>query len=117
ARLREALQREIGGPAGLFEGYTVVLLRHAAPTPSQFVDENAVALAGLLRSLTKPLSQADAAEILSARARYSANDLTVVDWDGAVVIAEDGDYQSDIELFKIGNYQLLRYRMLDQGIE
>jgi hypothetical protein len=35
----------------------------------------------------------------------------------AVIIAPAGDYQSDITLLKIGNYQLLRYRMLDQSIE
>jgi hypothetical protein len=117
AALRERLQVETGAPAGLFEGYTVLLMRQAPPAPDEFMDEHAVALASLLRSLTKPLDQRDAAEILSARARYSANDLTVIDWDGALVIAEDGDYQSDIELLKIGNYQLLRLRMLDQGIE
>jgi hypothetical protein len=117
AALRERLQAETGSPAGLFEGYTVVLLRQAPPTPAEFVDEHAVALASLLRSLTKPLDQPDAVEILAARARYSANDLTVIDWDGALVIAEDGDYQSDIELLKIGNYQLLRLRLIDQGIE
>ena len=117
AALRDQLQAHTGSPAGLFEGYTVVLLRQAPPTPPEFLDEHAVALASLLRSLTKPLDQADAAEILAARARYSANDLTVIDWDGALVIAEDGDYQSDIELLKIGNYQLLRLRLLDEGIE
>ncbi len=117
AALRERLQAETGSPAGLFEGYTVVLMRPALPAPDEFVDEHAVELASLLRSLTKPLDQRDAAEILSARARYSAHDLTVIDWDGALVVAEDGDYQSDIELLKIGNYQLLRLRLLDQGVE
>jgi hypothetical protein len=117
AVLRERLQAESGSPASLFEGYTVVLMRQALPSPDAFVDEHAVPLASLLRSLTKPLDQRDAAEILAARARYSANDLTVIDWDGALVIAEDGDYQSDIELLKIGNYQLLRLRLLDQGID
>ena len=117
AALRARLQAETGSPVGLFEGYTVVLMRQAPPTPDEFVDEHAVALASLLRSLTKPLDQRDAAEILAARARYSAHDLTVIDWDGALVIAEDGDYQSDIELLKIGNYQLLRLRLIDQDID
>jgi hypothetical protein len=34
-----------------------------------------------------------------------------------VVIAEDCDWESDIELFIVGNYQLIRYRMLDREIE
>jgi len=40
-----------------------------------------------------------------------------VDWEGAVIIAPEGDFQSDIALLKIGNYQLLRYRMLDESLE
>ena len=34
-----------------------------------------------------------------------------------MIIAPQGDFQSDIALLKIGNYQLLRYRMLDTSIE
>ena len=56
-------------------------------------------------------------EILSSRTRYSAEELTLVDWEGAVIVAPKADYRSDIALLKIGNYQLLRYRMLDQSIE
>jgi hypothetical protein len=56
-------------------------------------------------------------EILSSRTRYSAKELTLIDWEGAVIIAPNNDFQSDIVLLKIGNYQLLRYRMLDRSIE
>ena len=56
-----------------------------------------------------PLSQ--------ARASYSQTDLTVIDWVGAVIITDPGGHQYDLELLKIGNYQLLRYRMLDRAIE
>jgi hypothetical protein len=56
-------------------------------------------------------------DILVSRSRYSTQDLTLVDWEGAVIIAPNSDFQSDIALLKIGNYQLLRYRMLDQSVE
>lgn len=117
AALRQALAEETGLDPSLFEGYTIVLLRRVEPNPDAFMDQHAAALAGLLRSATKPLGQRDAAAILEARARFSSVDLTVVDWEGAVIIAEAGDHQSDVELLKIGNYQLLRYRMLDHSIE
>lgn len=55
--------------------------------------------------------------MLSSRIRYSTEELTLVDWEGAVIISSNGDYQSDIELLKVGNYQLLRYRMLDEAVE
>ena len=53
----------------------------------------------------------------SARARYSHTDLTIVDWLGGVIITDRGGHQYDIELCKIGNYQLLRYRLLDRAID
>jgi hypothetical protein len=56
-------------------------------------------------------------EILVSRARYSAQELTLVDWEGAVIITPNADFASDIALLKIGNYQILRYRMLDKSIE
>jgi predicted GIY-YIG superfamily endonuclease len=43
--------------------------------------------------------------------------MTLVDWQAAVIIAPEADFQSDLELLKIGNYQLLRYRMLDENVE
>ncbi len=67
--------------------------------------------------MPKPLTEIEVNQILGSRARYSQRDLTVVDWGGALIIAEEGDFQSDIELLKIGNYQLLRYRLLDRVIE
>ncbi len=112
--LKQILQRTTESIDTLTEEYTIILLQDTSPAPDEFVDQHASALGHLLRSLTKPLSEADAAEILSSRARYSEHDLTVVDWGGAVIICEEGDFQSDIELLKIGKYQLLRYRMLDQ---
>jgi len=66
---------------------------------------------------TRPAGISAAARLLRHRARYSQSDLTVIDWEGALIIAEAGDFQSDLELLKIGNYHLLRYRMLDRQIE
>ena len=63
------------------------------------------------------LDKEEIGEILASRSRYSTQDLTLVDWEGAVIIAPNNDFQSDIVLLKIGNYQLLRYRILDKRIE
>jgi hypothetical protein len=103
--------------SGMFEEYVILLITEAPPTPDQFVDEHAVDLARFIRSQRETFDQRDVADILSSRVRYSASELTVVDWEGAIVIAPEGDFQSDIELLKIGNYQLLRYRLLDTSVE
>jgi hypothetical protein len=102
---------------GLFEEYAILLLTHLHGAPDKFIDNNAMQIGRFVRSQREVLNQSELEQILSSRIRYSAKDLTVVDWEGAVIIAENGDFQSDIELLKIGNYQLLRYRMLDKLVE
>ena len=103
--------------SGMFEEYVILLLKKAAPTPDMFVDRHAVALARFIRSQRETFDQPEIAEILSSRLRYSKYDLTLVDWQAALIVAPQGDFQSDIELLKVGNYQLLRYRMLDAQVE
>ncbi len=103
--------------SGMFEEYVILLLKKVNPTPEKFVNKNAVALARFVRSQRETFDQREIDDILSSQVRYSKDDLTVVDWQAAIIIAPDGDFQSDIELLKIGNYQLMRYRRLDQNIE
>src|SRR5690606_40790524 len=62
-------------------------LKDAGPSPDQWVADNAHALATFIRSQREVLGEAEIREILASRSRYSAQDLTVVDWEGAVVIA------------------------------
>jgi hypothetical protein len=101
----------------LFEEYSILLVHEARPTPDKWIEKNALALANFIRSQREVLEKNEIHEILASRTRYSTQDLTLVDWEGAVIIAPDNDFQSDIVLIKIGNYQLLRYRMLDRAIE
>ena len=102
---------------GMYEEYIVLLLVSVKPTPDKFIEKNAASLARFMRSQREVFDPREIADILISRVRYSNMELTVVDWDGAVIIAPNGDFQSDIELMKLGNYQLLRYRMLDQDVE
>lgn len=101
----------------LTEIYTLVLLADVNQEAKTFLMENAVPAVRFLRDLSQPLEQADAEKVLSARARYSSVDHTIVDWSGAIVIAPDGEFESDLQLLKIGKYQILRYRMMDQDVQ
>ena len=103
--------------SGLFEEYSILLVSEARPTPDKWIEKNALPISKFIRSQREVFDKTEMKEILSSRTRYSTNELTLVDWEGAVIVAPNGDFQSDIVLFKIGNYQLLRYRMLDQSIE
>ena len=103
--------------SGLYEEYSILLVQNAKPTPDKWLEKNAVALATFIRSQKDTLDTAEIEEILMSRTHYSSKEVTVVDWEGAIIIAPNADYQSDIALLKIGNYQLIRYRMLDKSIE
>lgn len=101
----------------LWEDYTVLLVRETAVSPQEFLEIHDQPLSRLVRSQNEPFSPDEEAKILMSRLSYTATDMTIVDWGGAIVIAPDADFQSDIELFKIGSYQLLHYRLIDKRIE
>jgi len=103
--------------SGLYEEYSILLVKEAKPSPDKWIDKNSLALTKFIRSQREVFDTSEIEEILISRTHYSASELTLVDWEGAVIIAPNEDYQSDIALLKIGNYQLLRYRMLDESIE
>ena len=103
--------------SGLFEEYTILLIPGAKPTPDKWIEKNSRAIANFIRSQRDVFDKEEVNEILASRTRYSAQELTLIDWEGAIIVAPHADYQSDIALLKIGNYQLLRYRMLDRSIE
>jgi len=120
-KIQSALQsRFIPEPirqSGLFEEYSILLVQEAKPSPEKWLNKNAVDLATFIRSQREILDKAEIEEILMSRTHYSSKEMTVVDWEGAIIIAPNADFQSDIALLKIGNYQLIRYRMLDKSIE
>nr|BAL53512.1 hypothetical protein HGMM_F07C06C34 [uncultured Chloroflexota bacterium] len=115
--VENVLQRLIlGEQTALFEEYSILLL-DGIKNPDAFVEHYAPLLARFIRAQKEHLDERDIEDTLITRVRYSNSDLGVIDWEGAILIAPDGDFQSEIELLKVGNYQLLRYRMLDQSVE
>ncbi|PWH14048.1 MAG: hypothetical protein DDG60_08930 [Anaerolineae bacterium] len=103
--------------SGLFETYLVLMVRDEIGAPDDFVQANAAGLARFIRSHHEILDETEIDDVLISRLRYTKCDLTVVDWEGAVIFSPEGDFQSELELLKIGIYQLLRYRMLNQSSE
>lgn len=103
--------------SGMFEEYSILLVEQVKPEPDQWIEKNALNLANFIRSQRDVFDKSETEDILLSRVRYSKKELTLVDWEGAVIISPERDFESDIVLLKIGNYQLLRYRMLDQSVE
>lgn len=117
ARLTEMLVPEMVRPTEMWEEYTILLLESIEQPPDEFVSQNGRILARLLRAQSDLFTREEEQSILSSRLHYSEQDLIVVDWSGGLMISPEEDYQSELEVLKIGVYQLLRYRMLDKRID
>jgi len=115
--LKDYLLARQPDPGNMLEEYAVIMLSTVGAAPDEFIDANGQVLARIIRTQREVFGPREVEDILVSRVRYSEDELTIVDWEGAIVISNEGDFQSDIELLKIGNYQLLRYRLLDQTIE
>jgi hypothetical protein len=115
--LRQQLLAAQSNVGDMYEEYVILLIDHLADTPDEFIERHGQALARFIRAQRDEFSAEEIESTLMSRVRYSEHDMTVVDWEGGLIFAPQGDFQSDIDLLKIGNYQLLRYRLLDQTIE
>ncbi|HTP06621.1 MAG TPA: hypothetical protein VMP08_00105 [Anaerolineae bacterium] len=115
--LRRQLLAAQSNVGNMYEEYAILLIDKMDRTPDEFLDHNGQALARFIRSQRDEFSVEEIYSTLMSRARYSEQETTVVDWEGGIIFSLTGDFQSDIDLLKIGNYQLLRYRLLDQTIE
>lgn len=114
--LKSLATSSYGANKNLVEEYTVLLVDKVTRV-RDFVEKNQFLLARFVRSLEKKVNKSDADEILTSKVSYSKDDVAIVDWEGAILIDPEGDFDSQIELLKIGNYQLVRYRILDLKIE
>lgn len=119
SRLKEYLLNKFNlNKNSISEKFTVLLVEEKGIKPDVYIDKHASMFAAFIRDMyEKLLDKQKIKDILLPRVRYSEHDLVVLDWNGAVIITDDGDVQSDMDMLKIGNYQLLRYRMLDELLD
>jgi hypothetical protein len=115
--LRQQLLAAQANVGEMYEEYAILQIDKWPGAPDEFLTNNGQALARFLRSQRDEFGSEEIDSTLMSRVRYTDHDVTVVDWEGSIICAPQGDFQSDIDLLKIGNYQLLRYRLLDQTIE
>lgn len=117
ASLRRRFLAETEPDYSLYEEYSIFLIDSSAVRPETYLETHAGPLSQLLFHVEKPLGRLQRERALSKRVRYSAEDIIIVDWNGAIAFDPDSDFQADIDLFKIAGYQLLRYRLLNQMID
>jgi hypothetical protein len=74
-------------------------------------------IASLLKSEPLPLDPQEVQYTLGSKIKYSDNDLSIIDWDGAFLFDPGGDIEEDLELLTLANLQLLRHRILDHQLD
>ena len=98
------------------EEYSVFVVSEYEGNPEQFLKHKSI-IAGLLKSEKLALDPTEVDYTLTSQIKYAQNDLVIVDWDGTFIFDKEGDYASTIELLQLANFQLLRYRILDNQID
>lgn len=99
------------------EEYTVYCVSNYHGDPEDIVSEYKESIAGLLKTERIPLDEEEINSTLKFNIKYSKDDLTIVDWDGAFVFDPRSDFASNIELLEIANLQLLKLRLLEHEVE
>lgn len=100
-----------------FEDYVIYQIeRLGGPlTPSAITTSRGSLLAQILRSERRALSEQEIADALACRISYSPDDLTLIDWNAAIVFDREAD---DVRtVLEFANVELLELRLLDQKLD
>ncbi len=114
-RLGDAITRpEV---ADQLEDYLVVHVESLAqPLPwADLLALHGPLLARILRAEGGPLSEGQSDDALQLRLSYSPEDLTLVDWVGALVL--DREPEDVLDVLELANLQLLEMRRLDRELD
>ena len=83
--------------------------------PNLFHAEHSQEIARILRAERRLLSEQEVADAFVARISYGMEDLTIVDWNAALLIDREGD---DVRaVLEYANVELLEMRYLDQKLD
>jgi hypothetical protein len=111
-----ASAKKNGAREDMAEEYTIYQISGYSGDPELFLQQSGHEIARLLKAEKMPLDEKEVEYTLSFQFKYNKDDLMIVDWDGAFVFDPSGEFKEDIELLSLANYQLLRYRILDEDL-
>ena len=111
------LAKKKGAREAPSEEYTIYQISGYQKDPELIMRTNAAKVAGLLKSEKLELDENEINHTLSFQFKYAKDDLLIVDWDGAFLFDPDGEVGETVELLELANYQLLRYRILDEDLD
>ncbi len=123
-RIRDTLRAEVSGALkgngakGIEEDYTVYFVRQTEPAISAREFTDSCDISGLL--LTEegelPPNASTRRDLMAYSFSYSENDLTVINWDNALVMEPSGSVDIP-DLLEFANAELLELRVYDQILD
>jgi hypothetical protein len=113
--IQEAVQRP--GISEMVEDYVIFHIESLQkPAAIQsLVNGHNQEMAQILRAETQPLSLDEVQDAMSGRISYGVDDLTLVDWNAALVVDAEGDDVCSV--LEFANVELLEMRYLDQSLD
>lgn len=101
----------------LVEDYAVYHIEKLSGSirPDLWLAANRESIAQVLRSETRILSDEEVTDALSCRTSFSRDDLTLIDWNAAIVF--DPDAEDVRTILEFANVELLELRYLDQMLD
>ncbi len=99
------------------EEFTVHQISDYSGDPELFIKKHGNKIASLLKSEKLELDEKEIEYTLSFQFKYAKDDLIILDWDGAFLFDPKGDFDDSIDLLQLANFQLLRYRALDEDLD
>jgi hypothetical protein len=103
----------------LSEDYTMIVVHPQSRTDGHLPAAELLAryrsqITRIVRAETRPLSDAEASEILEASISYFPDDLLVAGWSAAFIYDEPDEAELTIRLLEYANVQLLEFRHYDE---
>ena len=99
------------------EEYSVYCISGYSGDPEFYLSLYGEKIAAFLKNEKVPLDEEEVTATLSSYLKYTKDDTTIVDWDGAFIFDPNEDFHSNIELFEIANLQLLKSRILADDLD
>ncbi|MBM3199591.1 hypothetical protein FJZ53_01550 [Candidatus Woesearchaeota archaeon] len=105
-------------PGGIIEEYSIFCVKDYSNV-DEAINKNRSAIASTLKDEPIVLDEDEIKNTLSVNMSYGKNDMIIIDWDGAIIFDQAGEFDEEIDIIEIVNIQLLGLRLLDKtlGIE
>lgn len=101
------------------EAYTAFCLEEVGGGVREWAAASRQEIAGLLgeEAVSERLAKGQVDETMRLALSYTTEDVTVIDWDAALVVDRSGYYDDVLYMIELANLQLEEYKLLDDRLD